>query len=238
MSWRTYNSTSRSSSKNVKTKRRKKGSRAMIRSKPTTSQYAKAAYYRVQKMSRYVRPEVKAFYDNQQSIAFGTTWSCTGLSEIPQGDAYNEREGISVSPMNLSVNIWMKKGATDNDATLLRIIILRGKNENLIGTTTFLTAYDGGFTSGQNPIQYFKEHDTRFQSKTLYDKTLKFESTNTINNLTSRQVKFNIKLDRHIVYDIDSMTTAPRDGGLYMLYVASNSAGSFDYLTKLTFLDS
>lgn len=187
-------------------------------------------------MKRYVNPEIKVHYFTKLSEAYGTTWSIADLSEISQGDTQTERDGIFVKPMNLTCKLWMKKGVADNDATQMRIIILRGKHENGDGLANYITAYEGG-SGAITEFMRFKLNSTKYNSKTLHDKVYKVEATNPLTGLTSRFIEFNIRLNGTIKFTGASTDTA-EDGGLYMLYASSNSFGSFDWHSKLTFTDS
>lgn len=207
----------------------------MSNRKPTTRDYAITAYRGVQRMKRYVNPEVKVHYLTKLAEAYGTTWSIASLCNMAQGDTQSTRDGVLIKPMNLTCKLWLKKGATDNDATQFRLIILRGKHE-AGNTGDLLTAYDGGSVAITD-FMGFKLNNTKFNSKTLHDKVYKVEATNPINALTSRYIDFNIKVGGSIKYD-GPMAGTPEDGGLYMLYVSSNSAGSFDFQSKLTFTDN
>ena len=203
--------------------------------KPTTYDYARAAYSASMKLKRFVNPEVKVHYFDKLSETYGTTWSIANLSAIPQGGGQDNRDGIMVKPMNLTCHLWLKKGVADNDATQFRIIILRGKHENA-STADLLQAYQGGSVAITD-FMGFKLNSTKFNSKTLHDRVYKVEATNSLTGLTSRFVRFNIKLTGKIQYT-GVATTIPEDGGLYMLYVSSNSFGSFDFQSKLTYTDN
>lgn len=214
---------------------KKKKTYGLVRyGKPTTYDYARTAYKNVMKLKRYVHPEFKVHYFAKLSEVMGTTWSIASLCAMSQGDNDQAREGIMIKPINLTCKLWMKKGATDLDATQFRVIILRGKHE--AGTTADLAlAYDGGNPSISEFLR-FKENGLKFNSKTLHDKTYKFEASNTINNLTSRYVEFNIRLNGTIKYTPEATTC--EDGGIYMLYAASNDDASFDWHSKLSYTDN
>lgn len=202
--------------------------------KPTTYDYARAAYSASMKLKRYVNPEVKVHYYTKLSEAYGTTWSLAALHEMAQGTNDSSREGIMIKPMNLTCKLWLKKGATDNDATLFRCIILRGKHE-AGSTLDLVNAYVGGNPSIA-PFMRYKENGLKWNSKTLHDKVYKIEATNPLTALTSRYIEFNIKVRTTIKYTPGSNTA--EDGGLYLLYASSNSAGSFDWMSKLSYTDN
>lgn len=185
-----------------------------------------------QQIKRMVNVEYKLDYANS-ALSSGDTVSWTGsvanLCQPPQGDGVTSRDGDSIKTIRLSGRLFITQNASATDS-LLRVIIFRGKNEN----RTVYAPTDVLYSSTGLMIFNGKEHENRFRTKTLYDKTFSMSDTGKSNFL----VNLNLKLDGHITFG--SGSTSIENGGVYMLLV-SNEQTNFPkvaYTLKTSYTDN
>lgn len=206
--------------------------------KPDTFDVAREAWRGVQKLKRIVNAEYKHHPFTEVNILANQAWGIRALSNIQQGDNQEQRDGISVKPLNLTIKVQMKvTSGTKDNSFIQRIIILRGKHENGDGLTELIQAYEDG-VAGIDDYQRFKRIASRFNSKTLHDKYYKLEATNTVSSQCERIFQFNIKLDGHIGFGTG--TNNPQNGGLYMLFAANETDVSsvMNINSRLSFTDN
>lgn len=213
-------------------KKRSKGKMTRYRKKDNftaTADFARQGYYLAKRLKRLINVEEKIHKVDQSSP--GITTAVTGivhdLTVIPQGDTQFTRDGSSLKPLQFALKGFLASNVSSTQNTV-RIILFRGKLEN--GVTPTVTSY----LESANVLS-FKNHDNRFQTQTLVDRTYHLT-----NSGTNKRVAVNIeqKLFGHVNYD--DATTTIEGGGLYLLIIGDSNTTPpvFYYKSRMTYTDN
>jgi len=204
--------------------------KAWKRTKKGMSMAAKALYI-ARKVAARTKPEVKKRDSNWVAEAVtsaGTVYDL--LSDMSQGDAYNQRTGRVIKPTRLSGRILIET-PTDVD-TVVRLVIFRGINNNgkqyKVGydqpDAAKIGILDNDNGSGLLPLVSHKNDDTTRLSNFIYDKTYNFSRGTTINKF----LKYNFKLKGTCVYSTGPNEDNPdhiSTGGLYFMLMSNTDSG-------------
>lgn len=177
-----------------------------------------------QKVHRQINSEVFAHKIQLSSQASDTTGTVTSLCAISQGDTDGTRTGNSIKLARLSGWIVVKSRDACTETTLVRIVILRGKHERNTAPA-WSTTYDAA-VSGVTLVGSQKLRDRRFDTKVLYDRIIRLESTvDTAGvNPSTKMFKINIKLYGHVNYD--GANTTAESGGIYLFQCSNQDTGA------------
>lgn len=185
---------------------------------------ARKALAIAQSLQRMINVEYK-YYFHSGALTPTSTGQVVNLFVPAQGSEYNMRDGDSVKNIRMDGSFWLLKNSS-SAASLLRMIIFRGKQEN---ATTFVTSdwLQGDILSRKNITE-------KYRTKTLYDKTFSLNSTR---NDTVNQT-FDIKLFGHTKFT--SGTTYVEDGGIYMLLISNEATNTpyFNYNFRMSYTDN
>lgn len=192
-------------------------------------------YYLAKKLARLVNVEKKL---HELSLA-STSATTSGLlwpiahnttsypaNAITQGDGYQNRDGMSVKPMFLSIKgtCWTNSALTAG--ARLRIIVFLHKNAN--DQTIFPTTYLNSAS-----VTSFKSWSNRFHFKTLFDHTYNLNA----NSTEIKGIDIKKKLYGHITYTENSDLI--ENGAYYVLAIAdAGSAINMAWNMRLTFVDN
>lgn len=215
-------------------KKRYRKRRYYRKREPDVVDVARYAAKGVSKIFRMINVEYKIHDKTETSINIGTTPTLIKLDTIAVGDGYNNRDGISIKPITLTVRYLPQVNASAL-RNVMRIIIFRGKNENGVAfTAADLLENASGTQACISP----KSYENRFKTKVLYDKTFNLNH----NGANSRRfVEKHIKLFGHVNFNIADTTGATvENGGLYALYVSSDNINQpvLDSSYRLTYTDN
>lgn len=164
---------------------------------------------------------------------FATSVSSSGqmevLSAVPQGDTQITRDGSSLKPKSLTMRFRVTQNASAS-STFYRIIVFRGKYENGVVPTFQDILENNGLLSPKN-------HDDRFKTKWLVDKTFMINQNFTLSN-PQKEFTLYFPLTGHIQFD--GNTTNIENGGLYvyMLTDEPTNVPTIAYHSRLTFIDN
>lgn len=164
---------------------------------------AKQALVLAKRVARIVNSEHKytyTVYNNNVSW----TGDMVNLCIPTQGLTTNNRIGNSIKLMRLSGRIALYKN-TSASQTLLRCIILRGKNEN--GTTPTVTSVLDNTLGGQIVLSPKWERNL-YDTKIIYDKTYVLSA-----DRTHMVLNWNFKMFGHINFQTGSVNTIEKRGG-------------------------
>lgn len=207
---------------------RKKATKKPMRYK--AADVAFKAYKMAKGIKRLINVEKKIFEVDSAAISVGTTFTVTNLLNPAEGLTSITRTGLSIKPLNLQFRgILYNNGASIFN--FFRIIIFRYRGEH--GTAP--VGADILATSNMDSIYNWPG---RKKYHILWDHTYPFGS-----GTTDRQniVMFNkrIRLTGHTVFTTDA-GTAIEDGGLYVLYVATDNTNKavVDYFSRVQFTDN
>lgn len=181
-------------------------------------------------MYRYINVEIKHHDVTQVGTAIPSTGNIIGLAAVPQGDAFDNRDGSSIKVLNLTSRMSFVSSVSATSGTLVRLILFRGKQENGVGysATDILEA-----ATVHSP----KNYTDRFRTKILMDQTFALNNQSTSHALTRFMTKVQ-KLQGHVSYD--DATTNIEDGGLYMLQLSNQGVNTPNITAhhRLTFTDN
>lgn len=156
------------------------------------------------------------------------------LDQVPQGVTGETRVGDSIKVQSLNIHYFIRdqiSGVMAGDYRV-RVILFRDKEE-YVGTTVS-KILDAGLLGTGYACLIPKDHDSRFNSKILYDKVHWLKQT----EKTSTNVhRVRIKLGTHIQYSSGALTVV--DGGIKLLLICDNGvdAPHMQYLARLRYTD-
>lgn len=104
----------------------------------------------------------------------------TALCEVAQGVGLKQRVGLRVEPTSININLIMKLADTGTTSHSVRVVLFQWKRESYSAST------DGDYLETADILSYKKE-ETKYLSKTLYDRTYSLSPSGV------RQIRLNIK---------------------------------------------
>lgn len=196
---------------------------------PDTFDYARNAWQAVKKIKRMINTEVK-HHDviEPDEVNITDQGTMDYLSSIPAGDSNEQREGISVKPLNLTIRFRIKRNGAGGTFQVVRIGVCRGKQEN----GSVLVFDDVYQLAG---ILQPKTYDKRFKSKILKEHSYVLEENSSTSAIFQTWV---IPMTGHI--NFDSSSNSPESGGIYFYYISdvSTNPPQIEYHARLTFTDN
>lgn len=192
-----------------------------------TAEVARKGYHLAKKIARLVNVEIKNHdIDQTGTFTVPNTGIVHDLTVIAQGDSKGTRDGSSIKPLRVSGRLSINSSGSAT-FTKLRMILVRGKQENGVIPTisTYFETVD--------PLSP-KNHNNRFQSKTLFDKTFIFNSV----DKKTGYMDINETLFGHVHYT--DATTAIEDGGLYLIMLSDQATNvpSLGYYIRVSYTDN
>jgi len=178
------------------------------------------------KLKRMINVEYK-FYDISAAPTVSNTGTVYNLFSPTQGDGVTQRDGDSVKVLSLSGRIHMLMNAAAS-ASLMRVIIFRGKQENAVSYTTTDILQNASILNPKNDSE-------KFRSKILYDKIF----TLTTGDRTRNQPgNWYFRLNGHVNF-VNGATTV-ENGGIYMLLISNEAVNTptFSYYLRTRYTDN
>ncbi len=185
----------------------------------------------VNNVRRFINTEVKHHDVIVTAFRIPLTGNVNNLAVISQGDTSNNRDGLSLKPLNLTFRATLLH-RTPQDDSRVRLIIFRGKQENGI-------AYTSQDLLETDNVLSPKNYSDRFRSKILCDKTF---TMNQMFDASNRSYHFEkvIKMHGHVNYSEGS--NAIEDGGIYIMVLSDQTLTAdqpeISYYARLTFTDN
>lgn len=180
------------------------------------------------KVARMVNSERKFFdVDNTSGTNFNNTGALEQLANPTQGVGRSQRTGDSVKAWGITLRGILTANASETN-THCRIMIIKGNKEN--GTTPTLSSI-----LQTVDVLSPKDHDNRFDTKVLYDKTFSFSNTTKL----TKDLNIYLKLGHHINWS--NASTTEEDGGIYIAMlsnVSSANVPSLQYYSRMTYVDN
>lgn len=220
--------------------------------KPDAFDYARSAWKATKQIKRLINVEVKRHFFSEvitattPGVGINDTWASRSLCSVAQGDTTLTRDGNSIKPLSLSIRMLFQIAQSTQANFIdrhLRVILLRAKSEQGAGATEVLSAYTGNNVLSVNEdILSFKNPALLYNTTTLMDKVYKLRSCDQNNTgITRLYINESLKLSGHI--NFAGSTTAPEDGGIYMVFctdLPSTVSGSpaLSINSVLTFTDN
>lgn len=182
----------------------------------------------------------------QSSNNFNYNGIIVSLSNIPSGGGVNDRDGNSVLPRYLNINLVLGATNTASDPAVLRMLLFRywGESTNVAGTVTVAEILS---TTGTVYAPYSHLNDDNVGAKG--DRQRRIEILNSefavFDLVEKRQIAHTLNYvmnagepKEHIKWN-SSTTAEPVSGGLYMLFIGDTITNSkYTIESKLTFYDN
>lgn len=194
---------------------------------PTMAKYA----WKGVKMIRELINVEKKFFDVTTTAMYNTTWLIYNLSNIPEGDDYNQRQGNSI----LAQSIFLRSKVTWNPAATggqsVRMILLVDNDQRGVDPTAaeLLEAPSTNITS---PLL----HTVSKRFNVLMDKVITLTPVD-----STRNFKIYKKYNRHIKYQATSgADSACYEGNLYLFISSDQTASlpSVEWYHRLRYTDN
>lgn len=205
---------------------RKRRSTAWYNKKYSVSQIARKAWNTAKYVKGLINVEKKFFDVNQSGLISGATGTCYPLSQISQGDAYNNRDGNTVRAKSLLIrNEYAMSASSEYD--FIRVLIFTD-NQNSGTTPTVLDVLETA--NSNSPLNHL--NGSRFTIHRDFKLALK-------KDLNATQTKTYINLNQHLKYSSGTATDT-REGNLYILFQPSDGTNpsSYSYNSRLRFIDN
>lgn len=149
------------------------------------------------------------------STTVNTTGSVTNVFGLSQGSAWNNRTGDSVKINSITAKFRLTSHASSTNTTV-RIILLRGKFERATSPTIATTLETSSVIAPKN-------HDQRFATKFLYDKTFNLPYGTHLMVQTPK-IRLNKIKDPHVEFTTGGSTV--ENGGIYMLLLSTEATNT------------
>lgn len=204
--------------------------------KYTPMQVAKAAWRGVRYIKTLVNVEKKFFDVVQTPGGNYMAWQVINLSNIPEGDDYNQRQGNSILAQSLlfRINMLMNLGATVLGNQVRYLIVCDNDQRGVDPTAAELFE---NTTAGPVSIISPLNHTVASRFNVMIDKTVKLNSTTNSNEEREHFLKYN----RHIKFkDTSGADTACYEGNLY-LFICSDAttfAPTCTWYSRLRYTDN
>lgn len=187
------------------------------------------AWKGVKQIKQLINVEIKK-HDTLINAGVTTTGSVFSLSDIPQGDGYNQRDGISVKPQYLVGRFYIQNDPSHVSTTAMRVMLIRGINENGVtpGVTTILESAD---------VWSLRNFVEKSKVTVMMDRTINITPYKN-GEVKFTQLEFKMPVNKHIHFETSG--TNKENGGLYMLCI-SNRGTLFPVIhgnARLTFTDN
>lgn len=179
-----------------------------------------------QAIKRQINTEQK-IYEQNNAPTVDTTGAVINILQPAQGDTYQTRDGVSIKPLHLRIRGTVQPDVS-SPATYLRVVIVRGKQEN--GTAPTLTDIFTVVT-----IDAQQNWLLRNKNRILWDQTFHTSATEGKNFVFNKY----IRLEGHTTFVTDG--TSIENGGLYLMYFsnrASTLLPTLDYHSRVQFTDN
>lgn len=206
----------------------------VVRRKPGWASYARSgislaakAFALAKYLKSIVNVERKFFDVAQTNQAIGTTAVIYPLTQIAQGDAYNNREGNSVKAKSLFYRQTTVLN-TSAEQTFVRVVIFKDMEQNGTSPTAAqLLESSGNYISPLNHV-----NGTRF-------KILRDHIVNVTKTLNAKQYETYIRLSNHIKFS-DSASTDTKEGNIYLLLLSDQATNTptIDFNSRLRYVDN
>lgn len=184
------------------------------------------------------KPEVMYLGLYRASGAVGVAGSVINCSNIPQGDAEGQRDGLWITPTSMELRCTAVD--TTTGLTAMRFLLIRWMDNvnNPPLVPSVLINQSGGanptFNSVYNPIY-------RDKFNVLFDKTIAFpQYVVTANaNTTSKMVNFKVSvpLKQKIKY-LDDVATNYEKGNLFVIAIASSATATLQFDGIMRYMDN
>lgn len=194
----------------------------------TVSQYTNwsTVWKAINQIKRMVNVERKFFDTAQTAQTPGSAGAIYLLSQIAQGDAYNNRQGNSCKAISNLLRMEFSLNAA-NEYDYMRCILFID-NENSGSTPAVSDVLEAVVT--ESPINHI--NGSRFSI--LKDETLTLKKDM---NATTR--KYYTRLDNHIKWS-SGVSSALKEGHIFLLVLAQQNANptTFNYYNRIRFVDN
>lgn len=183
------------------------------------------------KVNTVNKPEDK-YYNVRQSPNVGWAGSITGaLNVIPQGDEDIQRNGDAVFMKTIHVRCVIRQRGSGNQ-DMARIILFYDKDNSVASASDF---WDASYLGSVNAPEGFKNHDNRFKTKVLLDRTVSLNNgTYNIRSFTQK-----VKLNHRVQFEAGTTTIAT--GALKLFMVTSSSVAlddpNIDFTARIYYTD-
>lgn len=199
------------------------------RKKRSTVAYkANVAYRMAKKLNSQVEQK---YFLSQSASAIPSTGSITRLNQVPQGDQDIHRNGDNLRMKGLTIRGHVKiNGAATY--TQLRAIVFFDPQVKVDTTVDNLlnTTYTG---TGQACLAP-KDHDKRFWSKVLWDRTF------TLNQADKTAISFKkyIPVNKHTQFEAGGTTINAGQLSLLLISNEATNTPTFSYISQLSYTDA
>lgn len=204
----------------------RRGNAKWIAAGAKAGRMAHKAWSLAKRLKDVINIEYKYVEGNVQNTASDYNGLYAIMNTISQGTTDTTRIGDSLKVQRLVLRGHFDRNGQD---AYVRLILLWDQ-DNKTSTASDILAYSGGSNAPMSP----KIYDKRFQTKFLWDKEFKVNSSNP-------QAKFemNLPINLHTQYDSASSTVVT--GKLVLLAISNvvtTNVPTISYISRLTFTDN
>lgn len=182
-------------------------------------------------------PEPKQLGLFRASAAVGVAGSVINISNIAQGDANGQRDGLWITPT--SVELRCTAVDTTSGLTAMRFLVIRWMDNttNPPLVPSVLLNQTGGANPDFNSIYNYIYRD---KFNVLYDKTLAFDQylvvAGSSTTATMKNFKVSLPLKQKLKY-IDDVATNYEKGNLFVIAIASSATATLQFDGVLRYID-
>jgi len=212
------------------TKRRfnKKRTYRKKRSGTNWGSIAKTALKTAKWVAGLVNAEYK-YYDVSPSLPIASNYNgyITGpLCAPPQGTDVESRTGDSIKMVNMTLRMLVNYNGANYEN--LRVIIVHDKENSIVNVSDFLD-----LTGSSLAVLSPKNQINQYDSKTIFDKTYGISA-----NRPQVIIEKVIKLNMHTHFQ--ASTTTVKNNAIKLIVIGQQAASgsSFQYFSKITYLDN
>ena len=214
--------------KRYKRNYRKKSYRKKKSSGTNWGSVAKTALKTAKWVAGLVNAEYK-YFDVSPSLPIASTYNgyITGpLCAPPQGTDVESRTGDSIKMVNMTLRMIINYNGANYEN--IRVIIVHDKENSIVNVSDFLD-----ITGTSMAILSPKNQINQYDSKTILDKTYGVSG-----NRPQVIIEKVIKLDMHTHFQ--ASTTTVKNNAIKLIVIGQQPTGgaSFQYFSKITYLDN
>ena len=189
---------------------------------------AKRALAVANKAQRQARGEKKTFDTTVSSSTINNTYTLTHMTNVAQGDDYNNREGRTIKLASIELNGWAQKHASATDTKLRVMVFIDNEPEGEDPTGNEVLASQSTYAL-RNPAPH---HMRRF--KILMDRVYFLNDGKS----HSAKVQFYKKLNHKVTYT-SSAAGGSGEGALWCLMISNEGTNvpSLNLFSRIRFYD-
>lgn len=156
-----------------------------------------------------------------------------GLNSMSQGDTQVTRDGSSVYNKYMDLDLWVTRNSTATVPQVVRVVVFVDKQEDLnVGNF-----WDSLITDSTSNWMTGKQHEYRFNSKVLYDRTFNMNEESNTSHVVHKKIKLNFSTQ------FDASSTSILTNAIKIFAVSSSPASGAQlptvvYRSRIHFTDS